>query len=113
MAKLGALQIKHLILDKQPVIDVLTLGKNQTVKTGSVLVKDTEGNFKACDGTAPEGAYAICLEDKVTAAEVTAPVSVLLWGEVNGDLLVIPSGKTIKDYKEHLRKIGIFVKREQ
>lgn len=87
------------------------VAENQNIQALAIVEIDASGNVIApgevVDGTK---AYAIAAEEVVTGAGETIPIVLYMTGEFNESKIVVPEGKTLKDYKPVLRKLGIFLK---
>lgn len=94
------------------VTDAGKIGLNQTLKVGSVLGKNADGDYVLSLAAAEDSSknpVAICGEAIVTA-DTKAVCMVRLTGEVMGSQLDIGAGHTLESVKEALRPLSIFVR---
>lgn len=94
------------------VTDAVTIGINQTLKVGSVLGIDADGDYVlslSAAGDASAAPAAIC--DQAITTEGTKAVGIVrLTGEVLGSQLDIGTGHTLESVKAALRPLSIFVR---
>lgn len=94
------------------VTDAVTIGLNQTLKVGSVLGIDADGDYVLSLSDAEDTSKnpaAICGE-AITTTDAKGVGIVRLTGEVLGSQLDIGTGHTLESVKAALRPLSIFVR---
>ena len=94
------------------VTDAVTIGLNQTLKVGSVLGIDADGDYVLSLSGAEDTSktpVAICGE-AITTTDKKGVGIVRLTGEVLGSQLDIGTGHTLETVKAALRPLSIFVR---
>jgi hypothetical protein len=97
----------------QPVVtQPVTVAANQSLERGALFELNVNGEAIVPTGAPidPAKVYGVMAETVVTDGSGTAESVAYMSAEFNERKLIVPAGITLADYKEPLRKLGIYLK---
>lgn len=89
-----------------PVItDSGTVAEGEIITELTPITLDTDGKIKAVTADTITNVYGLAAEDAKAGQEIV----LYLTGQFFGESINVPSGSSASDFKEPLRKLGIFL----
>ncbi len=89
-----------------PVItDSGTVAEGEIITELTPITLDTDGKIKAVTADTITNVYGLAAEDAIAGQEIV----LYLTGQFFGESINAPSGSSVSDLKEPLRKLGIFL----
>ncbi len=91
--------------DYPVVTDLGTVAEGEIITELTPVILDTNGKIKAVTTDTITSVYGLAAEDAKAGQEIV----LYLTGQFFGESINVPSGSSASDFKEPLRKLGIFL----